>query len=290
LIFHYEIIKVKKQIKSINCVNLNFKIIIAVGIIFALFGTNSAFAETYTINIPTGAASELAPFFWQSEKDGGTTGEITVKPGDTVEWSNADTALHTVTSGNPSDGKDGIFDSQVFSVGESWSHRFVDEGKYPYYCTLHEWMTGTVFVESAFSKIYDVGDDAGDGSTTFDVEYEFNRVVADATVDEDQKAITFTLVGKRQNDDDTLTLYLSKDLISNPNVVWIDGKSVINFEVNSDGGRNIVTIPVSETTEQVTILGSSVVPEFGSLTAIVLATSLIAVIFAASRSKIISKI
>ncbi|HET6517648.1 MAG TPA: plastocyanin/azurin family copper-binding protein [Nitrosopumilaceae archaeon] len=260
-------------------------------VVFVLFGTNSAFAEaTYTINIPTGAADPKAPYFWQSEKDGGTSGEIHILPGDTVVWSNADTALHTVTSGNPTDGPDGIFDSKVFNRGESWSHKFTDEGTYPYYCTLHEWMTGIVVVESAYSVIHNVGDDAGDGLTTFDVEYDFNRVIADARVDAEQKAITFTLIGKPQNEDNTLTLFLSKDLISNPNVIWADGISVTDYEVISEGGINIVIIPVTETTEQVTILGSSVVPEFGVLTATILATSLIAVIFITARSKIISKI
>jgi len=276
-------------------VKLNFKIIIVVSVIFVLFGTNSVFAQsTYTINIPTGAADPQAPYFWQSEKDGDTSGEIHVLPGDTVEWSNADTAFHTVTSGfSPAlggEGPDGIFDSEFFSVGTSWSYRFTDEGTYPYYCTLHEWMTGFVVVKSAFSVIQNVGDDAGDGSTTFDVEYDFNRVIADATVNEEQKAITFTLVGKPQNDDNTLTLYLSKDLISNPNVIWADGESVTNFKVSSERGINIVTIPVTETTERVTILGTSVVPEFGVLSTVVLATSMIAVIFAVSRSKIILKI
>jgi len=276
-------------------VKFNFKIIIVVSVIFVLFGTNSVFAQsTYTINIPTGAADPNAPYFWQSEKDGDTSGEIHVLPGDTIKWSNADTEFHTVTSGISPDlggeGPDGIFDSEFFSVGASWSYRFTDEGAYPYYCTLHEWMTGIVVVKSAFSVIQNVGDDAGDGSTTFDVEYDFNRVIADATVDEDQKAITFTLVGKPQNNDNTLTLYLSKDLISDPNVIWADGESVTNFEVISEGGINVVTIPVTETTEQVTILGTSVVPEFGVLSTVVLATSMIVVIFAVSRSKIISKI
>jgi len=35
------------------------------------------FAQTsYDINIPTGAASPDAPFFWQSEKGGSTTGIV----------------------------------------------------------------------------------------------------------------------------------------------------------------------------------------------------------------------
>lgn len=271
--------------------NLNFKIIVMGAIACFLLGSNSAFAQsTYTINIPTGAGDPNAPFFWQSEKDGSATGEIHIKPGDTVKWSNADTALHTVTSGNPTDGPDGIFDSQVLNRGESWSQRFPDEGTFRYYCVLHEWMTGVVYVESAHSIVYDVGKNAGDGLTTFDVEYDFNRVVADARVDVDQKAIEFTLVGKAKNDDHTLVLYLSKELIKNPNVIWADGKSITDFKVKSEGGINVVTIPVTDTTERVTILGSSVVPEFGIMTLLILATSLIAIIFVSIRSKIMLKI
>jgi len=211
-----------------------------------------------TIIIPTGASDPNAPYFWQNKKDGSTTGNITILRGETITWTNADTAFHTITSGSPSNGPDGKFDSAMFAPGESFSYKFSQEGIFPYFCMLHPWKVGTVIVEveSTFSVIQNVGDDAGDGSTTFDVEYEFNRVIADATVDEKQKSITFTLVGKPQNNDNTLTLYLSKDLISNPNVVWADGKSVTDFEVISEGGINVVTIPVTETTEQVTILGA----------------------------------
>jgi len=276
-------------------VKLNFKIILVVSVIFVLFGTNSVFAQsTYSINIPTGAADPNQPFFWQSEKDGDTSGEIHILPGDSVSWENADSAAHTVTSGiSPvleGDGFDGNFDSGLFGPGSSFKQTFSDEGTYPYFCLIHPWMTGFVVVESAFSVIQNVGDDAGDGSRTFDVEYDYNRVIADATVDEEQSAITFTLVGKPQNNDNALTLYLPKGLISNPNVIWADGKPVTDFEVISETGMNVVIIPVTEKTQQVTILGTSVVPEFGVLSTVVLATSMIAVIFAVSRSKIILKI
>jgi hypothetical protein len=272
-------------------VKFNFKIVVMIMLGFVMFGTNSAFAQTtYTINIPTGAADPNAPYFWQSEKDGDASGEIHIKPGDTVNWENADTEDHTVTSIATEEGPDGNFDSGLFGPGGSFKHTFVEEGTFPYHCTVHHWMTGLVVVESAFKVIQNVGDDAGDGSTTFDVEYDFNRVIADARVDEGENAITFTLVGKPQNDDNELTLFLPKDLIDDPYVIWVDGRQLTDFEKISKGGITTVVIPVSDISEQVTIVGSSVVPEFGALSAIVLATAMVAVIFTVSKSKIIRKI
>ncbi|MGI0022987.1 MAG: cupredoxin domain-containing protein, partial [Nitrososphaeraceae archaeon] len=65
----------------------------------------------------------------------------------TVTWFNADTAAHTVTSGNGQDGPDGEFDSSMFMSGTIFSHRFDRDGTYPYFCMVHPWMTGYVIVE-----------------------------------------------------------------------------------------------------------------------------------------------
>ena len=212
---------------------MNLSIIFAFIVTLLVFGTNSAFAETWQINIPTGAADSRAPYFWQSEKDGSTDGRISILVGDTVSWENADTAYHTVTSGVPTEEDvkgDGIFDSGMFTVGESWSYRFTEKGTYPYFCTLHPWMIGTVVVGTGLDVIKNVGEDAGDGATTFDVEYDFNRLIGDARVDESQNAITFTILPQPpQNEDNNLTLHLPKNLISVPYVIWADGNQITNF-------------------------------------------------------------
>ena len=38
---------------------------------------------------------------------------VTINVGDTVEWTNSDTAAHTVTGGLPADGPSGVFDSSL---------------------------------------------------------------------------------------------------------------------------------------------------------------------------------
>ncbi|QLH07367.1 hypothetical protein C5F50_10015 [Nitrosopumilus ureiphilus] len=72
--------------------------------------------------------------------------DITVDTGTEVIWSNDDQAAHTITSGTSEDGPDGIFDSGLFMEGTTFSFDFNSVGKYPYFCMVHPWMTGSVTV------------------------------------------------------------------------------------------------------------------------------------------------
>ena len=72
--------------------------------------------------------------------------EVTISVGDTVTWSNDDTAAHTVTSGTSSGGPDGVFDSSLFMSGSTFEFTFDDSGTFDYFCMVHPWMTGQVQV------------------------------------------------------------------------------------------------------------------------------------------------
>ena len=72
--------------------------------------------------------------------------EISIAVGDTVTWSNDDTAAHTVTSGIASEGPDGIFDSSLFMAGTTFEYTFDEAGEYDYFCMVHPWMIGKVQV------------------------------------------------------------------------------------------------------------------------------------------------
>jgi plastocyanin len=73
--------------------------------------------------------------------------EVTISVGGTVTWTNDDTAAHTVTSGTPTDGPDGVFDSSIVMAGKTFEHTFEEAGEYDYFCIVHPWMTGKVNVE-----------------------------------------------------------------------------------------------------------------------------------------------
>jgi len=72
--------------------------------------------------------------------------EVVIAVGGQVIWNNVDTAAHTVTSGNPSDGADGKFDSSIFMSGTTFSNTFDEVGEYEYFCMVHPWMNGIVQV------------------------------------------------------------------------------------------------------------------------------------------------
>jgi len=114
------------------------------------------FAENYIVDIPFGAYNpELntpAEVWYDPPR-------ITIVEGDSITWYNADKEGHTVTSGMGS-GRfgwmsdnfgtpDGLFDSDRFMPGESWTYEFKESGKYSYFCTIHPWMEGVVLVEKA---------------------------------------------------------------------------------------------------------------------------------------------
>ena len=66
--------------------------------------------------------------------------------GEEVSWQNKDTEVHTVTSGTPAGGPDGLFDSGLIENYMYFSHTFDTEGVYDYFCMVHPWMQGKVIV------------------------------------------------------------------------------------------------------------------------------------------------
>jgi len=78
---------------------------------------------------------------------------IEAKVGQTVVWTNDDSAFHTVTSGTIGAVDVGkAFDSglagptALTAKGKTFEHKFDTAGEFPYYCTLHPGMVGIVLV------------------------------------------------------------------------------------------------------------------------------------------------
>jgi predicted secreted protein with PEFG-CTERM motif len=260
----------------------------AFGVLMIIPFFSSVYAEsTYDILIPSGSADPNAPFHWSSEKDGDTSGYIQIIVQDTVVWKNADTVGHTVTSGTPKEGPDGLFDSENIEAGDWFSYKFMEVGKYPYYCTLHPWRTGLVDVSSGLAVLPRVASDVGDGSKTFDLEYKFNRLLRTASVSEDTKSILFTLQGNTNSDDNTLTLLLPSELISGVSSVSIDGTETENFSQELENGfARLVIKEIPPLAKEISITGATIIPEFGAIAVLILAIAIISIIAISEKSKL----
>jgi plastocyanin len=66
---------------------------------------------------------------------------VTVKVGDSVTWTNQDSANHTVVADN------GEFKSGDLANGGTFTFAFTKAGSYPYHCSIHPSMKGTVVVQ-----------------------------------------------------------------------------------------------------------------------------------------------
>jgi cytochrome c oxidase subunit II len=105
--------------------------------------TTTAAAAAATLTIPNGASVQGNPAYEPNP--------LTVKVGDTIAVENKDTTPHTVTNGkdatDPTMGK--LFDTSIINAGDSGEivASDLDPGEYPYFCSVHPYMTGTLTVQ-----------------------------------------------------------------------------------------------------------------------------------------------
>ena len=105
--------------------------------------TGTAAGPSVILNIPEGSSVQGNPAY---EPD-----PLTITAGDTVEVSNQDTVPHTVTSGTgPEDAESGSqFDTSIIDAGATAQvdTASLAAGDYPYYCSVHPYMLGTMTVQ-----------------------------------------------------------------------------------------------------------------------------------------------
>lgn len=134
---------------------MNYFILIALCLpVFVVFQIPHTEAKEFNVTIPYGA---FDPGFDTPAENWYEPPVVNIQQGDTVTWNNTDREGHTVTSGQ-GPGRfgwmggdkfgepDGYFDSGRFLKGETWSFTFERTGLFNYFCTIHPWMEGVVFV------------------------------------------------------------------------------------------------------------------------------------------------
>lgn len=124
--------------------------VLSLGLLQAASGTSAAGSERTAGAAQAPAAAEAQPAAAAAPDHQvdimnyqfGDGKQLVVKVGETVRWTNHDSAPHTVTTTKgPTD-----FDSGTLKQGDSWSYTFTKAGTYEYYCAVHPDMVGSVKV------------------------------------------------------------------------------------------------------------------------------------------------
>jgi len=228
---------------------------------------------------------------------------VVITVGGTVTWENTDTAAHTASSGTPAGGPDGVFDSSLIISGGSYSVTLDDEGTYPYFCMVHPWMEGTVIVEAEaehdeeMGHMEEMGHDEmeemghGDDHAAKGIEDLSDQFTASVTsgvihhigANSDDDTLLVHLFGA--DDDGELKITLNSKIIT----PFDDGSYFVlinNEEVEFEQMGSTLHIEYDAGTEKIEIVGSHVIPEFGTIAMIVLAVAIISIVAITAKTKI----
>jgi len=223
-------------------------------------------------------------------------------PGGEATWHNIDTAAHTVSSGTAAEGPDGIFDSSLVAPEGMFSYKFEEAGTYDYFCMVHPWMTGIVTVSAEHEETGD-GEMGGhemegeegmphsDEHAASGVEDLSDQFVASVTsgvihhigANSDDDTLIVHLFGA--DDDGELKITLNKDIITpfdDDSYVVIINLETVEFEQMG----NIIHVEYAAGTDKIEIVGSHVVPEFGTIAMIILAVAIVSIIAITAKTKI----
>jgi len=230
---------------------------------------------------------------------------VVITVGGTVTWENTDTAAHTSSSGTPADGPSGVFDSSLIMAGGSYSHTFDTAGTFDYFCMVHPWMEGTVIVEAEaehgeemehtemeemeHTEMEEMGhgdDHAAKGVE--DISDQFTASVTSGVIhhigaNSDDATLLVHLFGA--DDDGELKITLNKDIITpfddGSYFVLIDSEEVDFMQMG-----NTIHVEYDAGSERIEIVGSHVVPEFGTIAMIILAVAIVSIIAITAKTKI----
>jgi len=221
---------------------------------------------------------------------------VVITAGGTVTWENTDNAAHTATAGSIAEGPSGVWDSSLVRAGDSYFVTLDDEGTYPYFCMVHPWMQGTVIVEAEAEHgeemKHDEMEEMGHGDDHAakgieDLSDQFTATVTSGVIhhigaNSDDDTLLVHLFGA--DDDGELKITLNKDIIT----PFDDGSYFVlinNEEVEFEQMGRTLHIDYAAGTEKIEIVGSHVVPEFGTIAMIILAVAIVSIIAITAKTK-----
>jgi len=257
---------------------------------FLIIGFGLAYGQTtHIVKIPTGASDPAAPYFWSVQKTGNTNGIVEAYLDDFVVWKNADVTEHTVVA-QTLDNTATLFESGLIEPGDEFAFQFTEVGLYEYYCSLYPWMSGSVNVilnPGHVHTLKNVASGLDEYGVGFEVKYILDTNLSN-TVDVNQKENSLTFTISEQTKNDKITMSIPRDLLEDPNTVWVD-ENQVDFESEETVDGTKLIIPLGASPSEVKIMGTKVIPEFAGLVYVTLIISILGILLF-SKAKFLTPI
>jgi len=276
-----------------------FAIVAGIGTI-----TPAAFADPHGID--TADNDLVQPGCLDTEVGCYTPNTLTVDVGHIITMTNADEfGVHTFTSGTV-DGfaasPDGTFDSGIINAGDSWDYSADTVGEFPYYCTLHVWMQGTLIVQEAAAEEEMMMEEEVMEETMMEEEVmediELMVTITDSVMDDGTHVylefseihVNYEITATQNGEQIFKEAAHAMEMTSANHHIDAVGsdESPIDIEIVSLGigppGVNqdwVSTVDTSYTTQ--------VVPEFGTIAMMVLAVAIISIVAVTAKSRVIPR-
>ena len=286
--------------------------LLAVFVTAIMLSIPSAFAEDITIT--TAAGNLSTPGCEETTEGCYTPDDVTVDVGSVITMTNTDSAgIHTFTAGTV-DGftptPTGEFDSGILNADDSFTYTADTTGEIPYYCMLHTWMQGVITVQEAGASSM-MDDKMKDGSMmddkTMSMKMDLDQIMAEIKTGDgmmnEPMTIDLTMTDLGGNGIEHIT-YNIKATQGSEVILDEEGHMHKGTMMNSHVTAALPmdasdSMPVVLTVESVgfghdelyvdvpgKIATKQVVPEFGTIAAMILAVAIISVIAVSTRSRL----
>ncbi|MCH9657549.1 PEFG-CTERM sorting domain-containing protein [archaeon] len=192
-------------------------------------------------------------------------------------------------------------------VNNSFEWNPMTVGEQPYFCMVHPWMVGVIIVqeiedhETMETKDHETKDHETKDHETMEtkdheeeiyVELDHDITGGSVTEMEIDMESTSLIVEIDSDSDGSITITLPRDVIDatfneadDDLFVIVDGEEVDYDETTTSTDRTL-TIAFPAGTEEIEIIGTFVVPEFGTVAVMILAVAIISIVAISAKSRL----
>lgn len=280
--------------------------LVAVFVTAIMLSVPPAFAED-KVAITTAAGNLSTPGCEETAEGCYTPNGVTVDVGSVITMTNTDSAgIHTFTAGTVdgfSPTPTGEFDSGILNADQSFEYTVDTVGEIPYYCMLHTWMQGVITVQEAGAEENDSMMD----DKMMSMKMDLNQIMAEIKTGDGMMnkpmTVDLTMTDLGGNGIEHIT-YNIKATQGSEVILDEEGHmhkgTIMNSHVTAALPMDASdSMPVVLTVESVgfghdelymdvpgEIATKQVVPEFGTIAAMILAVAIISIIAVSARSRL----